>query len=612
MTLNQLKDTELTITSFLSSYDARDFVARMKIEPATKSAYTYHYRIDKLLSQAEQFCQGNDIYMSVNPIRFVDHKIRRCKENVGSLLFCYADLDCYKLGFSKEQTLMRLYEDYFHRSIPFPSFIIDSGRGLYLLWKVNENVKAYKRWLKVQKYLHETLMDVGSDPAVVSDSARVFRVISSVNSKSNSPVRIIDGCKDKYTLYSIMRDFMPDEYKKHVIPISEKQKKTTPKTKQKRQIVHAGNGSADIINMPSPTPVLSARLIDLETLLINFRDKEGAGRENILFLYRYFSLCLTKDKEDSLNITRKLNNKLKNPIPSRELEKATMSAEKAFDEGMKYRYSNAKLCEFLGITDKDEDILKCMKSIITKKERYNRRSARNRAYYLQSLKEKGQLTKKESSMLRMKEFMQCLADGLSREEICKKLSISKSLFYQLKKELSSISEEVLAKTENTAPENEKKSDNSNVFLFEPESPEFSALVLKEYSSAIQCPHTDLDRYSIENTSVWFGAGTGTWGAVSRADVPFNQVTGAGESPYAPLLPFHGIPTAGRTAPISCGDYEREKQVGVVFARRDAGKQINAQKVNKKGSKDGSKNAMQDKCTELDFPEDCKKETDIPP
>ena len=58
---------------------------------------------------------------------------------------CYVDIDCYKMGLRKDTVLYMLEQDYFKQRIPEPTLVVDSGRGLYLIWKLkNEDRKLFQ------------------------------------------------------------------------------------------------------------------------------------------------------------------------------------------------------------------------------------------------------------------------------------------------------------------------------------------------------------------------------------------------------------------------------------------------------------------------------------
>lgn len=454
----------LTKESLYSLYNKDSMIAKMNIIDKTNfKVRTYHYSPASLC--AMDVSKEKDVYMSINPMRFKNRSIRRCKDNVDRLMFCFADIDCYTKELSKEQVLMHLYEEYFNCSIPFPTFIVDSGRGLYLFWQVDEHINAYNRWLKVQQYLHSHLAQFGSDDKVVSDSARVFRMVGSVNSKNNSTVSIIDGNLQKYSLYEIMQEYMPDSYLKKIgTSVKNKKNEGTPKTSSKNSKKEKSN----IIPFRNNN-LLSARIFDLEVLLTKHRDYEGSGRESILFLYRYFLLCQSLDKEYSLEETLSLNNKLKHSLSEKEVAEATKSAERAFDDGMKYRFSNKKLVSFLGLTEEE---IKDMKSIISPAEKEKRRATRNREAYLRRLEEAGKDTKEVSILSRRKAVYKALKEGKTQAEICAQLNMSRSTFYEDKKAILALSEKELLELEG-------KIVSAEPFLFVQDSPENSSLVLRE-------------------------------------------------------------------------------------------------------------------------------------
>lgn len=59
---------------------------------------------------------------------------------------------------------MDLEENHFNKTILRPTFIVDSGRGLYLEWKINAVPSmALPLWKAVQEYLYRVLKPYGAD-----------------------------------------------------------------------------------------------------------------------------------------------------------------------------------------------------------------------------------------------------------------------------------------------------------------------------------------------------------------------------------------------------------------------------------------------------------------
>lgn len=401
-----------------------------------------------------------DSYMSMNTLINKGKCIKRDKEHVGRLKWLYVDLDYYNSvyrAFSKQQIVGLLEQDYFGQKIPEPTYVIDSGRGLYLLWKVDEHSNAYSRWAKMQIYLTEQLQEFGADRKVASDSARVLRRIGSINSKSGTKVQIVRNQDVKYSLTNLLREYIigdkPSEkmiqYAQHIsntlgIPMPENsraevkafiqankepanlfyqaQKVAFRKREYKNKIAYIGTEYSLLYN----------RIRDLEKLLLQFRDKEGGCREHILFLYRYWQICITESIEEGLNRTLELNNRLKNPLPLKEVVCATASAEKYYLSGKILRCTNAYVIDALHIT---QDEMKELSVFINSSERLRRKQERNRRAYLESLKKRGKVTKEMQIIQRRRKVYKLLRKGKTAPEVCQILNISRATFYADKQQI---------------------------------------------------------------------------------------------------------------------------------------------------------------------------------
>ena len=154
----------------------------------------WHYRFKELIKQD---LNGKDIYISMNTFYKTYRRIDCLKE----LRACYIDLDIYNTKFTKEQVIMNLEENYYNQSIPIPNFVMDSGRGLYLIWLINTvPSKALPLWKAIEEYLYKELKDFGADRKAL-DPTRILRVEGSINSKSNTMVKILDENIDAHTLF---------------------------------------------------------------------------------------------------------------------------------------------------------------------------------------------------------------------------------------------------------------------------------------------------------------------------------------------------------------------------------------------------------------------------
>ena len=354
----------------------------------------WHYKYAEL---KETDLTGENIYITLNTF----YKPYRRLECIKELNGVYIDLDYYKTKYTKDQIIMNLEENYFNKIIPATNYILDSGRGLALIWLINKvPSKALPLWKAVQEYLYSQLKEFGADRQAL-DATRILRVPGSINSKSKTVVSIIDEYDYIYDLREIQKEFLPE---------------LKPKEKKK--------GRPKKINyIYRERSLYYARIQDI-TKLCELRKYDLRGhREIILFLYRYYLCSFTEDTKKALEDALELNSMFIAPLKENEVIRATRSAEKCYlDNNKEYRYKNDTLIELLEITE-DEEIQ--MSTIISKTEYKRRNNEYNKKKYKEKLKAEGKLSKKEEVKVRREKIKDLLAEGLSQKEIYNLLKISK-------------------------------------------------------------------------------------------------------------------------------------------------------------------------------------------
>ena len=349
------------------------------------------------------------------------YKTYRRIEYLRELNALFIDLDTYKTDFTKEQILMNLNENYFWKNIPTPNFIIDSGRGLYLIWLIKKVPSmALPLWKAAEDYFYKTLKEFGADRQAL-DATRILRIPGSINPKTHTEVKIIDNYDYLYELREIQNEYMPE--------LSEKALKKRGRPKK-------------VLFVHRERSLYYTRLQDL-IKLCELREYNLKGhRELILFLYRYYLCYFTEDIEKSLNDTLELNNMFRQPLSQNEVRNATKSAETVFKNQSKdYKYKNETLINLLEISNEEQ---KEMKTIISKDEYKRRKRLRNnKSYnsekakekYKDKLKESGKITKEEEISQRRIKIKDLLAKGLKQKDICLKLNISKDTYLRDRKYL---------------------------------------------------------------------------------------------------------------------------------------------------------------------------------
>ena len=381
--------------------DSKGWITRAEINCGYKQ---WHYRYKELLEQ--DFNQEN-VYISIYTFYSTFRRLEYLKE----LKAQFIDLDIYKTGFTKAQIIMHLETDYFNKSIPRPNLIIDSGRGLYLIWILNSvPSKALPLWKAVEEYLYSVLKPFGADRQAL-DPTRVLRVPGSINSKSKTTVSIIDEYDYIYDLREIQNEYLPE---------------LKPKEKKK------GRPSKTVF-IHRERSLYFARIQDI-TKLCELREYDLKGhRELILFLYRYYLCYFLEDTKKALEDVLELNREFIYPLSENEVIRATRSAEKVYlSKDKDYRYKNETLIELLEITELEETH---MSTIISKNEYKRRDRIYQKNKYQRKLKSEGKISEKEKLSQRRAKIKDLLAEGLKQKDICSQLNISKDTYIRDRKYL---------------------------------------------------------------------------------------------------------------------------------------------------------------------------------
>ena len=377
--------------------DSKGWITRAEINCGYKQ---WHYRYNALLEQ--EFNQEN-VYISINTFYSTFRRLEYIKE----LKAQFIDLDIYKTGFTKEQIIMHLEADYFNKSIPRPNLIIDSGRGLYLIWLLNSvPSKALPLWKAIEEYLYSVLKPFGADRQAL-DPTRILRVPGSINSKSNTTVNVIEQYDYIYDLREIQNEYLPELEERKA------KKKGRP---SKKVFIHRERS------------LYYARIQDI-IKLCELREYDLKGhRELILFLYRYYLCYFLEDTKKALEDVLELNREFVYPLSETEVIRATRSAEKVYlSKDKDYKYKNETLIELLAITELEETY---MTTIISKKEYKRRENIRVKKAYKEKLKSEGKMSKKEELEQIRAKIKSLRAKGLKNKEIMQMLGIHSTTTFE--------------------------------------------------------------------------------------------------------------------------------------------------------------------------------------
>ncbi|MFB5192935.1 helix-turn-helix domain-containing protein [Alicyclobacillus fastidiosus] len=371
----------------------------------------YHYRVEEVSDTLSEWL-GTDTYFSQNVFYRPSRKI----EYIRQLRALYVDVDNYLLNLDPMWTIGAMEANLFGEQIPEPNFIIHSGRGLACVWLIEPvPSQALPLWQAMENYLVRQLDKFGGD-AKASDAARVLRLAGTVNSKSGEAVQVQVRHDYRYTLRDLEREYLPA-------------------LSPKRGKAPAGNTHHRLYKTYT---LHYARMMDL-LKLCELRGWDMTNyREITLFLYRYWSCCFLMDPAEALEATLETNECFTRPLTRREVIKATRSAEKAFyaksnpeanriaqEAGYPaagYNVGNAKLIEWLDIT---EDEQKQLDTIIGRGEKYRRNNTRRS----EARRAAGKQTREEylsEAENRRQEALRMRSEGMSLRKIAEAMNTSLS------------------------------------------------------------------------------------------------------------------------------------------------------------------------------------------
>ena len=124
----------------------------------------------------------------------------RDSEGIARLNCCFVDIDYYKLGLSPGNVIGQIYDLQNEGKIPPPTYLKDSGQGLWAVWLLGIEDRHYRehwnQWKAIQAQLHCMFSNAGSDPQVQSDLARLTRIVGSKNTKANRRANMVIFARD--------------------------------------------------------------------------------------------------------------------------------------------------------------------------------------------------------------------------------------------------------------------------------------------------------------------------------------------------------------------------------------------------------------------------------
>ena len=232
--------------------------------------------------------------------------------------------------------------------VPRPNSIVRSGRGVQLWWALKpchascrnhyNNVKTGimdRISLMLDEY-GEELNGLDIDRGASSNAVGYFRMPCTFNTTAQrySSLQILH--EERYELQDLA----------HITPLPESERPKAPEKAVPMQ-------KCDLVVLHNAHSTGANRVLQLIKLR-NFRNNDvGAETRNNLCFSVYNALRMSYDHEEAMMRLRAYNEGFKQPMTEKELEHTICSARDK--DG--YKYTNAKLIEFLEITQEEQDAI---------------------------------------------------------------------------------------------------------------------------------------------------------------------------------------------------------------------------------------------------------------
>ena len=354
---------------------------------------------DELNEQFESLVKTEqpDAYFSINSF----YKRKRKNENVRHINAFVLDFDFYKIQKYEEMEASEFYKEIIaEKLIKEPTAVIDSGRGLYVIYTFNHcSYHMDRLYHAIFKSFYRQFERYGMDPAATL-TTQVIRIPGTINSKTNKTVQVLELNDTDYRLqdFADQLTWTLDEVKNHRKNKVKKVKNMKPTkdfTKRKKHF---------------------ALYFDDFKKLIRIRNKKNISegyREQLLFLCRERACWMGYTIDESIKLAFELNQMFRVPLIKSEVENNCRPSAN------RLACSIDTMIDKLGITIDEQLQLQVLKRRHIKKSVY---AKHKRKHPLSNLTEKQQaMMERRAKVCELKNVKH-----LKNSEIADRLGIDKS------------------------------------------------------------------------------------------------------------------------------------------------------------------------------------------
>lgn len=361
------------------------------------------YSIDGFMKSAKRIIDDGceDSYFSINSFRRKEKQTCRTWHLNAFVL----DFDFYKIDRYKDLSAEEMYNLHLKDKLALiPTSVIDSGRGLYLIYSFKHSCKSMiPTYNAIYKTFYNKFKDYGMDPKAMNVT-QIIRLPGSFNSKAFKEVEILEFNDTNYKLL----DFF-DQFKYSQAEVKEfKQKK---KINVKRELTFEELEKRFKFRDEQSKLIISdlKKLIELRNASGNY---EGY-REMLIYIVRKRMRWKDSSIQDELLIAHQINQSFKLPLANKEIEK------NCTPYGMNRCFSIKTILNKLDITHQEQLHMKILRS---KSLKDSYRQKRKRINILLNLTDKQRkILERRTNVVKLKR------EGKRNTQIANILTVDKSV-----------------------------------------------------------------------------------------------------------------------------------------------------------------------------------------
>ena len=396
---------------FEEMFDSKDECFVRIRNRATGEYYSYptsalldETKLYSILNSSRFSCK-NDLMYSLNTYNNMQY---HSQNNIFTLNSFAIDLDYKEFKRlsekSPKQIINILEKSEFNKNVPAPNIIEFSNniRLIYVLEKSYSTKNVNTLVDRICKTIGERLSDYGAKGQPITTFARV---VNSVNSKVDKPVKVTYLDIDKYNI-SYLKDTvlppLPEWYSEY-------------KLKTKRKATRVIDLSVDFQARSKATQYNLNRVNDLFKI-VEYFNGEVDGRRFLCFQVRNHCKLAGMSDDEAKEVLKEFNTKFKYPLRWNIIEQDTRNVNRK-----QYYYKSEHILDYIYIGPELEEILK-LDAILSEVEYRRRKRIRDRAYSKAKYRNEEDLTKTE--VKRRDEFIliaRLELQGLSIRAIAKEL-----------------------------------------------------------------------------------------------------------------------------------------------------------------------------------------------